>query len=287
MNYIQTPLNRHKMEISSLSINKEDLKKLCLKLQERANSASDIEINNYVQGNMDNETFEKNKKRILELFQLSVTITGKNNEEISGSVEEIFSSSNFPNEVKYLFIDTKIKFKVENYYPLNEFRIFLDFTKPKLLDFSFGPSNQTPNESNFEVCGYDITWVNGVFNEMKSFFEERKSSVSFFHKHSIYDILLYLIGLPLGFWVCYKLSFSIDNLFENNFMTNMTYLYIMIFSLLVFRLLFHYIRWVSPLVDYEHEKSNTKLHIFVISTVTLSLLATFISDIFKALFLSS
>lgn len=276
------PHNRQKKKITSLTLSKDDLKTLCLKLQEKANSAAKIEIENYVRGEIEEEQYKKDLETINELFQLSITITGKNGEEITGVVNELFDLASYPKEVKYVFIDTKIKFKVRNYNPLNGFRIFLDFTKPKIFDLNFLPSANTPNESNFEVEGYDTTWVTGVFADIGNFLNERKSNFSFFHKHSIYDLLLYLLGFPISFWICYKLSDKLDTLFQNNFMVNASYMYVFLSSLVIFRLLFHYIRWVTPLVEYVYDGSKIGTHRTIAFGISISIVSAVIYDIFKS-----
>ena len=48
---------------------------------------------------------------------------------ISGTIDDIFNSSSFPEDVKYLFINTETKFNIEKYSPRNQFNLFLDFTK--------------------------------------------------------------------------------------------------------------------------------------------------------------
>lgn len=98
-------LNRFEKKINSLSMNKENLKHLCKVLQERADSIAELEINNYKKtDNIDNEQFEKNKELIKKLFKFSIQITGKNDIMVSGTIDEVFNSVNFPEEVKYLLI---------------------------------------------------------------------------------------------------------------------------------------------------------------------------------------
>ncbi len=76
-----------------------------------------------------------------------------------------------------------------------------------------------------EVNGYDATWVNGVFSELKSYVDARGSTISKVHNHSVYDILLWVLGFPISFWVCSKFSASIENSFgnENTFVVSALY----------------------------------------------------------------
>ena len=244
--------NHQKMDVSSLSLDKDDLRRFCDILQERANSAADIEVGLLQKNEQTDEQYKAILATIRESFQLKITIEGKDGEELWGSIEEVFGSVNFPEQVKSLDVDSGSTLRyVHNYYAHNSFKILLDFSKPNIFDLSLLPSHGTPNESNVEVEGYDTTWVNGVFNEIKVFIDNRTSALSFVHNHSVYDILLWVLGFPLSFWVCSKFTNLIESGLgsHNAFIVSALYLYTFVATLFVFRVLFHYLRWVCPLVE--------------------------------------
>lgn len=279
--------NRLKQKVSSLSLDKNELKKLCDILQERANGAADLEIKSFAQGNQTDEEYEANKKTLKESFELNITIAGANGEELFGNIGDVFNSPNYPDEVRTFHVNSENTLRaVHNYYPRNSFTLFLQFSKPKILDFSFMPSQGTPNESNFEVQGYDATWANGVFNEITNCFKQRSSSLSVVHNHSVYDVLLWFLGFPFAFWVSFKTSTTIENLFINfnSFVKNAVYLYLFIATLFCFRILFHYLRWVCPLVEYRSPKNTIMIHRAVLATLSLGTFGSFIYDILKYLF---
>jgi len=276
--------NRLKMDVLSLSLDKEELKKFCDILQERANSAAEIEIGLFEKREQTDEQYKANQETLRNSFELKITISGKNGEELWGTIEEVFNSVNFPIEVKSLYIDSESTLRhVHNYYPHNSFKIFIDFNKPKIFDLSLMPSHSTPNESNIEVKGYDPTWVNGVYSEIKKYINERSSSFSIVHVHSIYDILLWVLGLPASFWVCSKLSTHIETVFsqENTFATNALYVYAFIATLFVFRVLFHYLRWVCPLVEYRSKENIMLAHRAVLAILCIGWFGQFVYDIAK------
>ena len=230
------------------------------------------------------EQFKANKETLKNSFELKITISGKNGEELWGTIEEVFSSVNFPDEVKSLYVDSESTLRhVHNYYPNNSFKIFIDFNKPKIFDLSLLPSRSTPNESNVEVKGYDATWVNGVFSEIKKFINERSSTLSIVHAHSIYDILLWVLGLPASFWVCSKLSSQIESAFapDNTFATSALYVYAFIATLFVFRVLFHYLRWVCPLVEYRSKGNKMLAHRAILAILCIGWFGQFIYDMAK------
>jgi hypothetical protein len=276
--------NRQKMDVSSLSLDKDDLRKFCDILQERANSAAEIEVGFFKQNEQTDKEYAANLKTLRESFKLKVTVTGIDGEELWGFIDEVFDSVNFPEQVNSLYVDSESTLRfVHNYFPHNSFKIFLDFSKPRIFDLSFLPSTGTPNVSNIEVKGYDATWVNGVFNELKAFIESRSSTVSVVHNHSVYDILLWILGFPLSFWVCSKFSAIIEGSFgtANSFIKSALYLYAFAATLFVFRILFHYLRWICPLVEYRNKSNKMLFHRALLSVLSVGWIGQFFYDIAK------
>ncbi|WP_211315293.1 hypothetical protein [Photobacterium lipolyticum] len=275
--------NRQKMNVSSLSLDKEDLRRFCDILQERANAAAEIEVGLFEQNNQTDEQYAENIKTLRESFLLRVTIAGKDGEELWGPIDEVFCSVNYPEQVKSLYVDSESTLRyAHNYYPHNTFKIFFDFSKPRVFDLSLLPSTGTPNESNVEVNGYDATWVNGVFSEIKKFLDNRSSKMSFVHNHSVYDVLLWILGFPLSFWVCSKLSSTIEEaVVDNAFINSALYLYTFVATLFIFRVLFHYLRWVCPLVEYRCKGNLMLAHRALFSILSVGWFGQFLYDIAK------
>ncbi len=274
-------------KVSSLSLGKDELKKLCDILQERSDRAAELEIQAFTQREQSDEQYEKNKKELKECFILHPIIVGDNGEQLTGSIENVFNSPNYPEDVKSFFVDSEGMLRaVHNYYPRNLFKVFLDFSKPKILDFSLKPAQETPNDSNFEVQGFDTTWANGVFNEIGNYFKRKSTKLSVVHRQNVYDLLLFLLGFPLAFWACLKASTIIEGLFANfnSLVRNAAYLYIFIATLIGFRILFHYLRWVSPLVEYHSSQNTIMVHRTVLAALSIGVFGAFIYDIIKFIF---
>jgi len=274
-------------EVRSLSVCKEDLYRLLNTLKERTDAAKKIELDNFQKFDQEVEVYEKNKETIAESFQLRVTVTSGDGQELFGTVEDIFNSPNFPEDVKAIFIASdSVLTGAYNYQPRNYVHVFLDFSKPKLFDLSILPSVATPNGSRIVVSGYDPTWVHGVFNELSNFVKAHLSKMTWIHKHSIYDLLVWGFGLPFGFWITYRSSEFLTKLFGSfsTFVQSAAYVYVFLASLIVFRLLFHYARWVWPLVEYRGLGNAALKHRVAVSAISLSLLTTAVYDLFKAMF---
>lgn len=276
--------NRLRKPIDSLAINKEDLLRFLQILQERANSACDIECN-HIESFIPAENLEKSREDLRSCSPLKLTITGFDGEELFGSIEEVFESVSFPEKVKSLFVNSELIYKSRfNYIPRNRFDVFIDFSKPKVLDFSFTPSEKTPNDSTFCVEGFDNTWVNGVFSEVDKFFDKRSSSISGIHKNSIYDLIVWILGIPIGFWACYKIGSKIGNVFSSSFMESALFVYIFFLSLFILRILFHYFRWLYPKIQYKTIKDLSLIHRGFFYVITTGIVGAFFYDIIKLIF---
>lgn len=276
--------NKLTRQIRSFSASKEKLQKLLQILQERCSTAADIELEHFEQMDQTDEAYKEDKKLLKESFQLKVLVAGTDGQQLYGSIPEIFDSPNFPDELQSILVNSDSTLRLSyNYYPRNSFKLFLDFSKPPVLNFSFLPSQATPNESNVSVAGYDSTWVHGVFNEFNTFINKYPSQFTWIHKHSVYDLLVWIIGLPLGFWIAYRLSDILNKLFSNFsvFVQSASYVYVFFATLIGFRLLFHYARWVWPLVEYCSIENKALKHRIAFGVISFTIVGSFIYDLFK------
>jgi len=273
--------NRLRKPIDSLTINKDDLLKLLKILQERADAACEIECN-HIETIVTADKLDQSKEDLISCSQLKFTITGLDGEELYGSIDDVFNSVSFPEQLKSLYVNSEIIYKSRfNYLPRNRFEVFIDFIKPKVLDFSFAPSEKTPNDSIFTVEGYDNTWVNGVFSEIDKYFKKRSSKFSGIHKNSIYDLVVWILGIPIGFWACYKLNEDINQLFVSDFLNSAVFVYLFFLSLFILRILFHYFRWLYPKIQYKTTQDLAIVHRGFFYVITTGVIVAFLYDILK------
>lgn len=276
-------------KVRSFSADKDDLRGLLELLQERAYGAAEIEKSSLEKREeWDEEKFAQAKDEIEEAFELYITISGTDGRKLTGNISEIFDSPNFPNEIKDVFFDTSTTLRIRyNYVPLNKMILFIDFGRPAPLNLSILPSQETQNESNIEVSGKDATWVNGVFTELSQYVDSRPSTLPWLHRHSVYDLLLWFIGFPLTFWLCYKASGWIESSLASfsGFLRAAVYFYLFIVFLTILRIVFHYARWIWPLTEYQSPKSKSIRHKAMFTTAISAILLPALYDIAKALIL--
>lgn len=282
----QNVTNRLTLDRISCSLGKDDIRRLLSILQQRADAAAEIEVANFQQLDQTDEVFEQNKALLKEGFALKVTVTGENGQELYGLVNDVFDSPNFPVAVKQVYINSETFLKgAYNYTPRNAFEVFFDFSKPDLFDFSIFPSQPTPNETNVKVVGGDATWANGVFHEIQQFLSEHAGSGSWLHRHSVYDALLWVVGYPLVFWICYKAAPFVPAAdVAGQFIRAAFFVYMALMVLVGLRALFHYARWIFPTAEYIDSKSKSIGHKAVLGALSLGLVGSFTYDVLKSVF---
>lgn len=265
----------------SLSVDKDDLKKLLDILQLRAVAASEIEYQKAVNEQLkDLDTIKTNLEKC---SKLKVTVKGSKNEELFGTIDEVFNFPSFPEKVISIYVNSDLIYRSDfNYFPENSFQLFIDFSKPKVLDFSFHPSERTPNDSQFDVQGSDNVWVNGVFYEIDSFIKTKPAVFSNIHKGGIYDLLVWLFGIPFGFWLCYRVILLELSIFKNHsFLESIFLTYCFFIGLIFLRILFHYFRWVYPMLEFKTKKERSIAHQAALLSITLGLIGKVIYDFLK------
>ncbi len=269
--------------INSLNLEKIELQKIMNVLQTKATEAKVLE-STFIETLDDLKNIDAAKEELSKCSLLKLTIKGTKGEDLFGSIDEVFNADIFPEKIKSVYVNSEVPYVSQfNYHPRNFFQLFIDFSKPKVFDFSIQLNDKTPNNSYFKVEGYDSTWVNGVYSELDRFFLNKK--LKFVHKVSTYDIVVWLLGMPFSFWVCFRFSNFINNTFINNsFLINAVFIYLFLFSLLSIRILFHYFRWVYPMIEFKNKNDKSITHKTVLYSVTVGMFGRFLWDVGKWLF---
>ena len=168
--------------------------------------------------------------------------------------------------------------------PRNRFELLLDFTKPELFNLSLSPSISTPNASNIFVTGLNSDWVSGVYRKVTDFIKQKKTRRGFFHRHSVYDLLLLLLGIPFAFWMTYKLSGLINSMFGgfSAFVQNGAYVCLFFLMLHIFRALFVYARWVFPIVEYRGSTDTARRHRYILGGLIIAVFGNFLYDLLRS-----
>ena len=231
------------------------------------------------------EDFSARKERVHNAFVTSVTVTGLDDEMFHGNSESFFDSSSFPDRLRSILISTQtVPRAVLSFIPPCNIIVFLDFSRPPLIDFSRMPTLPTPNESNFEISADDELWFAASKARLSQFFDDRRTSTNWLHRTSIYDILLVFAGFPLAIWLSHRLGSLFDHIKAAPIVNSAVYVYTFFVGLIFFRILFEYSRWVFPKVELETELSSPVRHRGLWGAILLALLASLLYDGLKGLF---
>ena len=271
-------------QIAACAFSKADLQALCERLQEWGDKASEEEIKHYQPLDRTPEQLLADVASLREGFKIKVTMQGIDDERIFGTIAAVFNSPRFPDKVKSLYINTQQNLKdLYNWLPRNHFQLLLDFTKPEIFNLSLSPSGSTPNASSIRVSGLDSTWVNGVYSEVTNFIKRKETRRRFLHRHSIYDWLILCGGFPFAFSIAYKLSGLINSLFgeHSGILKSAAYVYVFYFSLLLFRMLFDYARWIFPIVEYKESTDTAQKHRAILVLLVLGVFGNLLYDVLK------
>ena len=271
-------------QITACAFSKADLQTLCEILQESSYEAADEEISHYNPIDRPPEQILADKESLRLGFELQVAVRGIDDKVVDGTIPVVFNSPRFPDKVKSLYINSELHLRnLYDWFPRNRFELLLDFAKPEIFNLSLSPSISTPNASTILVSGRNETWVNGVYHAVMEFVKNRKTRRKFFHRHSVYDLLLACVSLPFAFSIASKLSGLINSLFgeHSGILKSAAYVYVVYFSLILFRILFDYARWIFPIVEYKESNGAAQKHRAILAAIVLGILGNFIYDVFK------
>jgi hypothetical protein len=270
--------------IPSCSVDVVDLDRLFRILQQKASEAADEQVASLQQqpGQIA-EQFEQAKELLRSLLNLVVRVQGSNGEWIAANTADSIRAESLPVSVARIEYDSCFLFRGKfNNYPQNNFLVGLDFTRTSILDLSNTATTLGPNQSNVAVSGGNITWVNAVTEEMRTFFQERSTARGWLYSRFTYDLLLMVIGIPVSFNVVYhfdKILRPILKLPEALFVA--LYVYLVLVALLGFRFLFNYAKWVLPKIEGPAGRHGSpRLHKTILAALAVTLLGRLVTSLF-------
>src|SRR3984893_13785254 len=161
------------------------------------------------------EQFQERQARVLNAFVTTVSVTGSNTQIVIGSGENFLASQNIPDNiltVLYSTITGPNAVNITRELLQNKATLILDFSRPTILDFTKLPTFATPNNSNFEIVASSEAWFTTLNTRLTQLFDERRTPFNWLHQPGIYDLLLFIVGLPFALWIDYRFSPSIDTL---------------------------------------------------------------------------
>lgn len=196
--------------VRSVFLDLEFLKKLYKELSNKVKEAAEIEVREAIKlPNMDDKQFHEYKESLKNSHDLAITVLGLVDTTV-GSDISVLSPENVPDDIHTVIFDSSVKFKFFfNREPKNFLKIHFDFNKPPIFDFSNPSHAPTPNQSFIQVSGNNDTWVNGVFQSIKTELEKKKTKRNWLHSQYIYDFCLWTLIVPISFWNIYRIEIGL------------------------------------------------------------------------------
>jgi hypothetical protein len=266
--------------LGALKLSLTDIERIYERLQQQVHAQADAELATLVkkpEHTVDEFVAEKGRLRD-QVFRVTVTLGGADGKSLYGDDVTVFRSPIRPNEVSSIFMTNSTLYRnATQRDPANMFKLYLDFSKPPLLDSQNPVSSPTPNASNLDVTGTTDASVAAVVDAVEGVTKDRGTNRAWMHRAFMYDLGVSVFGLPLGFYVCWKASSLVAQFAGvNTFFAAAAYVYIFFVTLWAFRLLFGYTRWAFPSVELTDNPDKSRTHRAVLGVIVLGLLVNFI-----------
>jgi hypothetical protein len=113
---------------------------------------------------------------------------------------------------------------------------------------------------------------------------KRRNGRHFLHAAFVYDFGLMAVGLPLGLWLCWRLSGLIDISLgrHSGFLSSIAYVYLVLMGIWIYRILFGYSKWAFPTFELRESGGRSRHHRYIWGTIVLGVLGNAVYDISKA-----
>lgn len=250
--------------LGSYTVSIESVRKIYKGLQRIVTEEADLTLAKWeLLPDQTKEQFEARKKEVREkAFKVTVTLIRADGSNTFGESEEIFDLSGEASFVTRIYMTNKTAFfQVANTNPANSFDLMLDFSQPPLIDARSVVSSPTLNLSNLTIGSVREGWLAGVEKVVINHIDQRHRLRSLYHGPFVYDHGMLVFGLPLGFYACWLASDVVDTWAGNNqFLKSAAYVYIVVASLWVYRVLFGYTKWAFPIAELKEQQSRPKIH---------------------------
>jgi hypothetical protein len=273
---------RH-VSIPACSLTANDLRRLFRLLQQKASEAADNQLAAMTQQpGQTQEQFEELKTAVRGVMAPVVRLQTKGGGWTGSVTTQPLEEEQLPDGVTQVQFDSALLFRLRfnNSTPNNYFLITIDLARPPVLDMSPQP---IPNASIASVFGADLTWANGLCDELTQFFNQTANRRGWLHFAESYTMLMITVGIPLSLIIVYYLDRLVRRVgILPEALSVAMYVYIVLIVLYLFRLLFNYARWVFPKVELDAPRQHIGVrHRFAISALALMVVGALVRAALK------
>lgn len=273
--------------IAACKLSRADLKRLYALINARQTEIRAATM--LVLAQQPNETagqYAERRAGVAAAFVTGVVVNGDKGESVSGDGDYIFDEPLAPDRIVSITIDTSFSPQNRlNFTPDSVGSVYLDFSRPPLLNFNGLPTSPTPNNSAWTVKAKEEAWFVALSTQLQTFFRERSTKLDWLHGPATYDLLLLLLGAPLSLWGSYRLGklISTHQMLPDSFMPAI-YVYGFFLSANIFRALFSYSRWIFPKVELDFSSGAPLRHRALWYALAIGIVGSALYDGIKTLF---
>jgi hypothetical protein len=261
--------------IPACSLAVSDLRRLFAVLEPKAAEAAAEQLQQFHKlPTQTDEQFSALQNEIRGLMSLVVRIQGGNGEWSAATSIDAINEDSLPAVLTQIVYECGPLYRARfNLFAQNHFSVTLDFRRTHLADLTNLATDTGLGPSFVNIQGVNITWVNAVDNEIRTFFRERATRRTWLHSRFAYDIGLFLVGIPLCLDGIYHLDqrlAPIVKLPQAIFVA--LYVYLALVGLWTFRILFNYAKWVFPKIEAQTQRRGAAaIHKMVIGAIMITL----------------
>lgn len=222
------------------------------------------------------QQFEEVKRDLRSSLALVVRVQGINGEWTGSTTKEALLDESLPDSIAAVEYNSAFLFRTRfGVEPQNSFSVNLDFSRTGILDMTNLSSEPASNKSGGSISGSNVTWVNGTYEELRKFFDERATARGWLHSRHAYDVAVLVVGIPSSFALVYRIDRLVRPLLQvPDALFVALYVYLVLMALFGFRLLFNYAKWVFPRMEGPtRRQGGPKLHKAVLIAIGGTLLS--------------
>lgn len=237
------------------------------------------------------QTLEELSEKIDRLMPVEYEYNNDQGDLIRGIGAPQVGDDSFPEGLKTFFASNESFIsRISDDRPRNSVAAFISFEKPPLkMDLLTVPSNPTENSSVINISGREEDWVILTAEKINTFLRKKSVKRPLIHGSGTYDYFIYLIYIPV--FIAFLFRFENSNFMQfisskSIIMNIIVGVYIILFSLLLGRLIFQYVRWLFPPMEYyKKSRAGSYVHRAIGSTAIGGLLLSGMYDVIKSLLL--
>jgi len=204
---------------------------------------------------------------------------------LTGGIGIVFGSPDFPEDVKSVFFDVAIPLRSRFKYEVgNKCTLFLDFRRPEVVNLRDASLPADPERDQLRR-----EW------QRRHVGQRRVSRVHRVHAQPPLENVVVAPAhcvrrfaldprFPFALWCDARAATLIQKASASTFVQAAFYVYVFFGALVGIRFLFHYARWIWPLVEYRQPRNRALKHKAVWSAIVLGVVSSLIYDMAKKLF---